>query len=95
MKALQAAGNEYLRQFWYLVYPPPEGVERLPVEERARKVGAMRDQLLWVQRRAPELVHRAATSKWDSTGVEEVSSQTGFVPSPETFKGIQALVSGD
>jgi hypothetical protein len=76
MKALEAAGNEYLRQFWYLIYPPPEGVPRLPAEERGKKAGAMRDQLVWVQKRAPELVHQAATNRWDSAGVEEVSNRT-------------------
>jgi hypothetical protein len=71
MQALEATGNEYLRQFWFLIYPPPDGVPRLSQEERAQKVGQMRDQLVGVQKRAPELVNAAAMKRWDSAGVEE------------------------
>ncbi|PVG02486.1 hypothetical protein CPB86DRAFT_864878 [Serendipita vermifera] len=71
MQNLEATANEYLRQFWYQIYPPPEGTTRLPPEERGKKLGAMRDQLVWVQKRAPELVHLAATNRWDSAKVEE------------------------
>lgn len=73
MRALEASANEYLRHFWFLILPPPEGVERLSGEERGKKVGLMRDELLLVQKRGPELVHVAATNRWDSAGVEEVS----------------------
>lgn len=72
MQALEASVTEYLRQFWFLVYLPPEGIEPLSPEERGKKAGAMRDQLVWAQKRAPELVHLAATKHWDSAGVEEV-----------------------
>ncbi|KIM31414.1 hypothetical protein M408DRAFT_65050 [Serendipita vermifera MAFF 305830] len=71
MRALEASTNEYLRHFWFLILPPAEGVERLGGEERGKKVGLMRDELLLVQRRGPELVHIAATNRWDSAGVEE------------------------
>lgn len=72
IRSLEASANEYLRHFWFLILPPPEGVERLSGEERGKKVGLMRDELLLVQKRGPELVHVAATNRWDSAGVEEV-----------------------
>jgi transcription initiation factor TFIIH subunit 1 len=74
MQSLEATANEYLRQFWSQIYPPPEGAVRLSPEERGKKIGAMRDQLVRVQKQAPELVHRAATNRWDSAKVEEVRS---------------------
>lgn len=89
MRALEASANEYLRHFWFLILPPPEGAERLSGEERGKKVGLMRDELLLVQKRGPELVHVAATNRWDSAGVEEVSWCPYLFK--RTFMRVQAL----
>ena len=72
MRTIESTTNEYLRQFWFLVYPPPEGVKRPPPEERAQKIGVMRDRLLVNQKRIEDLVTQAATNRWDKNGVSEV-----------------------
>ncbi|KAG8750518.1 hypothetical protein FRC14_000420 [Serendipita sp. 396] len=86
---MQSTTGEYLRQFWFHITPPPEGVPRLPVEERAQKIGAMRDRLLVIQKRIPELVSQAAMHRWDSTAVQEA-----FAPTMAAIERAVGLVGG-
>ncbi|KAG8874031.1 RNA polymerase II transcription factor B subunit 1 [Serendipita sp. 405] len=89
MQTMQSTTGEYLRQFWFHITPPPEGVPRLPVEERAQKIGAMRDRLLVIQKRIPELVSQAAMHRWDSTAVQEA-----FAPTMAAIERAVGLVGG-
>ncbi|KAG8834705.1 RNA polymerase II transcription factor B subunit 1 [Serendipita sp. 399] len=89
MQTTQSTAGEYLRQFWFNMTPPPEGVTRIPVEERAKKIGAMRDRLLVLQKRIPDLVSQAAANRWDSTAVQEA-----FAPTLAAIEKAIRLVGG-
>ena len=74
MKLCEATTNEYLRHFWFAVYPPLDSPTVAPVKERAAKAASMIQLLEATSENVTGLVQKAAGNNWDSAKVEQASA---------------------
>ncbi|KIJ49672.1 hypothetical protein M422DRAFT_777594 [Sphaerobolus stellatus SS14] len=74
MKTCQTAGNEFLRQFWSAIYPPPSDIQTASSSSspahRAARIDRMADYLMGTQAKVDALVHQAVQEQVDHTRVQ-------------------------
>lgn len=78
MSTCQTAANEFLRQFWSSIYPPPSQASTPLTEavknQRAAKAAKMAGYLASTHEKVAALIRAAAFEKVDPKRVETVSA---------------------
>lgn len=74
MTTCQTAANEFLRQFWLAIYPPPGDFETATPAQRAVKAAKMIGYISKTEEKVNALVQTAAQHGIDPIRVETVSA---------------------
>jgi transcription initiation factor TFIIH subunit 1 len=82
MTTCQMAANEFLRQFWMSICPPPPETQTLAVTspaQRATKAAKMAGYLAKTHEKVDALIRAAQTEGVDPKKIEIVRARTTFV----------------
>lgn len=81
MRTSQTAANEFLRQFWTSIYPPPSdlpSVATLTPAQKAAKAGKMIGYLAKTPEKIEAIIQAARNQEVDATKIEAVSNFSSF-----------------